>query len=384
MAAIASSPLRTTIAAMSALIVAMSISRFAYTPILPVMIEQRALTHEFGAFLASANLFGYLIGAVLASMMWARRFRIATLKWSLLAIIVTLAAMTLPGMAFVWTLARFGSGVASAFVFVLSASLVLDLKHAPFATALFSSVGAGIALSGVIIPLGYTLVPAWTTGWYVTTAVAVVLSIITVAFLNEPAPFHATLFQSERTPLSRRLTVLFACYGIAGFAYVIPATFLVVLVSAVPALRAYAFFSWIVVGVVACVTTFAWGPLSERFGKPATLTAAFLLMAVSCAAPVIGDGALTALTAAFSLGASFMSVSMLSIGLVRDLAPLESSRRIGQATAVFGVGQALGPAFTGTSYGTFHSYTPAFITASVLVVLASACIAATFRRKLFA
>ncbi|MBV8636658.1 MAG: YbfB/YjiJ family MFS transporter [Candidatus Eremiobacteraeota bacterium] len=381
MVAIASRPVRTTVAAMSALVVAMSISRFAYTPILPVMIEQHALSHEFGALLASVNLLGYLAGAVLASTHWAHRHRTGALKWSLAAIVVTLALMAVPNAGTLWSLARFVSGVASAFVFVLASSLVLDLRHTPHATALFSSVGAGIALTGIVIPIAYRISPDWTTGWIVTTAIAVVLSIVTAALLIELPSSNVTHLSAAPSRLSVRGAIVLACYGIAGFAYVIPATFLVVLVASAPALRAYAFATWIVVGVFACATTFLWGPLSTRFGKGATLSAALLLLAVSCAAPVSGNGLLPALVASFSLGASFMAVSMLAIGIVRDLEPHQSSRRIGQATAIFGIGQVLGPAFTGLLYASLHSYGPAFIAATGLLVLASACIAITFRQR---
>jgi MFS family permease len=381
MAAIASSPARTTIAAMSALIVAMSISRFAYTPILPVMIQQGAVSHQFGAFLASSNLLGYLVGALLASARWARRFRVATMKWSLFAIVVTLAAMALPDAGVLWTLVRFAAGVASALVFVLASSLVLDLRHEPYATALFSSVGAGIAITGVLIPFAYSLSPNWTSGWLLTTAIAIALSAVTVACIAEPIPSHELPEGIVRSRLSLRSWIVFVCYGVAGFAYVIPATFLVVLVAAAPALRPYAFASWVVVGMVACVTTFAWGPLAARFGKGLTLSAALLLLAIACAAPLKGDSAIGAMTAAVSLGASFMAISMLAIGLIRDLEPLESSRRIGQATAIFGIGQVLGPAFTGLVYARFDSYAPAFGVAAASLIVASACIAVTFGRK---
>lgn len=40
--------------------------RFSYTALMPIMIEQYHWTHDFASFLGSANLLGYLIGALLA------------------------------------------------------------------------------------------------------------------------------------------------------------------------------------------------------------------------------------------------------------------------------------------------------------------------------
>ena len=40
--------------------------RFSYTALMPIMIEQYHWTHDFASYLGSANLLGYLIGALLA------------------------------------------------------------------------------------------------------------------------------------------------------------------------------------------------------------------------------------------------------------------------------------------------------------------------------
>lgn len=40
--------------------------RFSYTALMPIMIEQYQWTHDFASYLGSANLLGYLIGALLA------------------------------------------------------------------------------------------------------------------------------------------------------------------------------------------------------------------------------------------------------------------------------------------------------------------------------
>lgn len=381
MAVLASHPARITVASMSALVVAMSISRFAYTPILPVMIDQGAVTHEFGAVLASVNLFGYLAGAVLASAAWARRSRVLVLKWSLIAIAGTLAMMAIPHAGALWTFSRFGSGVASALVFVLASSLVLDLHAAPYATALFSSVGAGIAITGVLVPIAYQAMPNWSAGWIATTLLAMLFSLVAFALLEETAPASRAAVHDLRAGMSPRLAAVTACYAVAGFSYVIPATFLVAIVASTPSLRAYAASTWTVVGFTACVTTFAWGPLAARFGKAPMLACALLLLAVGCVAPVSGEGAIGALIAAFGLGASFMAISMLTIGIVRDEDPVQTTRRIGIATAVFGIGQALGPAFTAAAYAVARSYAPAFVVAALVLVIAAICVAFAFRKE---
>src|SRR5215510_15142144 len=55
-----------------ALAVAMGIGRFAFTPILPMMQQDEGLSVAAGAWLASANYAGYLLGAVSAMALRVR------------------------------------------------------------------------------------------------------------------------------------------------------------------------------------------------------------------------------------------------------------------------------------------------------------------------
>ena len=55
---------RVAIAGMVALSVAMGIGRFAFTPILPMMLHDGSLTLAQGSWLATGNYFGYFVGAL--------------------------------------------------------------------------------------------------------------------------------------------------------------------------------------------------------------------------------------------------------------------------------------------------------------------------------
>ena len=53
--------------ATTALAVAMGIGRFAFTPLLPLMVRDGSLAPSAGAWLAASNYLGYLAGALTAS-----------------------------------------------------------------------------------------------------------------------------------------------------------------------------------------------------------------------------------------------------------------------------------------------------------------------------
>src|SRR5690349_1263816 len=79
-----------------ALAVAMGVGRFAFTPLLPLMLRDGTLTTTAGAEWAAANYAGYLLGALTAARLSGRPAR--SLRWSLLGVaLVTLAVAPFQG-----------------------------------------------------------------------------------------------------------------------------------------------------------------------------------------------------------------------------------------------------------------------------------------------
>ena len=139
----------------------MGIGRFAFTPLLPMMLADGVVNLPTASWLASANYLGYLVGALLCTLQpWAwRRFGplpplrfTALVRAGLAATCVLTLGMALhwPGA---WGLLRFAAGVASALVFVYTSGWCLGqlarLGVPSMGAVIYTGPGAGIVLSGL-------------------------------------------------------------------------------------------------------------------------------------------------------------------------------------------------------------------------------------------
>ncbi|HWH82485.1 MAG TPA: YbfB/YjiJ family MFS transporter, partial [Burkholderiaceae bacterium] len=100
-----------------ALAVAMGIGRFAFTPLLPMMLHDGVVDLHGASWLATANYLGYLVGALLCMFqprIWARAPRLPPIDapWLVRAGLVATGLLTL-GMALplaaLWPLWRFAA-----------------------------------------------------------------------------------------------------------------------------------------------------------------------------------------------------------------------------------------------------------------------------------
>jgi MFS family permease len=146
------------LAGLLSLAVAMGIGRFAFTPLLPLMVQAGQLDLAAGGWIAAANYAGYLLGALTASRTGWAAPRLALV--ALVATAVLTAAMA-PGGPTVWlAFLRLLAGVASAWAFVGTSiwclSALASVAPTSWSSALYAGVGIGVALAGLDCLLGAT------------------------------------------------------------------------------------------------------------------------------------------------------------------------------------------------------------------------------------
>jgi hypothetical protein len=355
-------PWRVAIAGTVSLAVAMGIGRFAFTPLLPMMLAEKTVDLPAASWLASANYFGYLVGALLCTVqpwLW-RRFGITQalnapwlVRGALVAIVLLTLGMALPAAA-AWPALRFAAGVASALGFVFTSGWCLAqlarLEVPAMGALIYTGPGAGIVLSGLagsaMVAGGGSAALAWS----VFGALAAVLTVaVWSTFRPSPAAGGgAGMASASGTPAqpphrAGEVPLLAGAYGLAGFGYIITATFLPVIARQALPSSAWLDLFWPIFGsgviLGAVVASRIRAPGDQRLRLAACYVVQALSILVGLWSPTVAGFALGSLL----LGLPFTAITFFALQEVRRLRPASPSALIGLITALYGVGQIVGP-----------------------------------------
>ena len=136
-------------------------------------------------------------------------------------------------------------------------------------------------------------------------------------------------------------------YGLLGFGYILPATFLPVLAREVVDDPQVFGLAWPVFGIAAALSTIA---TARRFGRANRLrvwATSHLLMAIGVVLPSLWLTPATIAIAALLVGSTFMVVTMIGMQEARARAPGNPTALLGLMTAAFAIGQLGGPVVSG-------------------------------------
>ena len=374
-------PLAVALSGLAALAVAMGIGRFAFTPILPMMLEEHALGVAEGGWLASANYFGYLAGGLSAVALNARPALV--IRASLAAVAISTLAMGATSAIAAWMFWRAVAGVASAWVLVFASSWCLERicasappgEHAVLGASVFGGVGVGIALAGLAcLALSVAHVSS-ATAWITLGVLAMGASVLVWSQFGDgaaaarPAPARGRGVQRAWIPM-------IACYGAFGFGYIIPATFLSAMArEAMPDPAIYGW-SWPIFGAAAAASTFAAARLSRRFSDRAVWIGGNLVMAVGVVVPLASHRLAAVIVSGLLVGGTFMVLTMAGLQEARRVAGTQARALMAAMTSSFALGQIAGPLLVSYLAARGHGYAPALALAGG--ALAASAIALRF------
>src|SRR6185369_12984107 len=98
--------------------IGLGIGRFAYSLVLPDMRDSLGWSYSAAGFMNTINAAGYLAGALVASRLIKGFGLVASVRWSTLACVLSVALCAVSGNFLVLSFARLLAGVAAAIGFV--------------------------------------------------------------------------------------------------------------------------------------------------------------------------------------------------------------------------------------------------------------------------
>lgn len=345
-----------------ALATAMGIGRFAFTPLLPMMLHDGVLDLAGASWLASANYLGYLLGAVLCTLqpwIWRRVGNppppdpAAMVRAGLVATTALTLAMAVPWPA-AWPALRFAAGVASACVFVyISGWCLAQLarrERAALGGMIYVGPGTGIVLSGLIAGAIVAWQGSAQLGWLVFGVLAAALTMLVRPVLLRgtlPAPaagVGAGAASSAQPTASRsEVALLIAGYGCAGFGYIITATFLPVIArQALPGSPWLDLF-WPIFGLGVIVGAMLTTRVSLAGDMRHLLAGCHAMQALGVLASLASPSLAGFVMGSVLLGLPFTAITYFAMQEIRRLRPQQAASFMGLATALYGIGQVAGP-----------------------------------------
>lgn len=333
-------------AGLAATLVGIGLGRFAYTPLLPALIEAQWFTESDAVYLGAANLAGYLAGALGGKIM-AQRIPVHQVLRSMMLLAALSFICCVWPVSFLWYFVwRFAAGYAGGALMVLAASTVLPHvpreKRGVAGGVIFTGVGIGIALSGSLVPalLGIGLEETWTVLGVLSFALALASWRYWPAVPAAPADDGTRPDSAFGLPFAS----LYIVYSLVAAGLVAHMVFLVDYIARGlgQGITAGGWY-WFVFGAGAAVGPIAAGRLADHLGFRLTLRLGVALQTAGVALAFLSTGVAALGISSFIVGAVVPGIVPLVAGRAHELSGADAHLQRtawSYATIAFSIGQA--------------------------------------------
>ena len=381
------------LAGFCASLVAIGLARFAYTPLIPSLIQAHWFTSSQAVTLGAANFAGYLAGALFGRSIAGALTNRHALRLLMLIATAAFFACAYP-LSIAWFFAwRFLSGLAGGAIMVLVATTILphiSPARRGFASGMiFLGLGFGIAASGTLIPelMHYGLRATWI-GLGVFS-----LALTALAWFGWPSsnpPAHATQAAAQGAHHGGApLRLLYAQYAANALGLVPVMILLVDMIARGHGQGAdVGAHYWVLYGVAAIFGPVLCGNAGDRIGFGMAYRFALLVQACGAALLALSANPYVIGVATVALGVSTTGIVPLALGRVHELLPhdhTEQRAAWSRATSAFALCQALaGYGYSFLFSHTHNNYALIFACGAFALAVAFAADFAVNRRRVSA
>lgn len=356
------------------------LARFAYTPLIPALVDAGWFSTHAADYLGAINLLGYLIGAALAhrATLWFGVRR--TLLVSLLVTVASLYACALDWGTAWYGFWRLACGITGAALVVVGAPAALSRvspeQRAATGALVFSGIGFGIMASGTLVPwlVHQGLAITWLAMALLATVLAAWSWWLVWQHLEPLAGSHRGLRGSNGLPVLA-ITLVIIAYGLDAAGFVPHTLFWVDYIAHElgRGVRQGGLY-WLLFGVGAALGPLVAGFLGARLGFRPALTGVLATKGCAVALPLLASSPAVLATSSFIVGMLIPASVTLTSGAVVSLAtPARQQQLWGWATLSFALVQAVGAYGMTWGYGMIDSYLPLFGIGAAALALATVC-----------
>lgn len=361
------------------LLVGIGIGRFGYPPLIPAIVNQKWFTVEQADYLGAANLTGYIIGSVTATLL-NKYVKSVTL----IRIMVILTALTFLGCAFhlsfpLYFTLRIIAGITGGVLMVLTAPTLFKYtskeKKGLIGGFIFSGVGIGIALSGTIIPL--LVNNGLSVTWFAYAVTAIVLILVTwngwPKGSNERHNMTSITHGSGVRFWNKTVVLLIVSYASNAIGFVPHTVFWVDFISRGLNLGIGTGTQlWVLLGLSAAIGPLLTGFIADKIGFAKSIRISLLIKAIGVVLPLISTSIWSLAVSSIFVGSLALGISSLAAGRTAELVSPNLQKKVwSYMTVTYSIAHAFTAYILTYLFSVYGSYYMLFTIGAISLIIGS-------------
>jgi MFS family permease len=361
------------LAGILSVIVGVGVARFAFTSLLPSMLED-FLSLTYAGVLASCNFAGYLGGAVFSIFIKDINTKVKYFRIGMILSIVTTLVLATTTNETLWLVSRIIAGFGSAMVLIVGGAIVmvkLNFESKTKAMGIhFSGIGFAIVISELISQ--YALQNGiWADAWLALSLFAFIITFYTLYILSFDTvrKKEAVRYPLSKSIFSTYVILLILAYFTEGVGFVVQGTFLPDIINSLEGLEGYGNLGWLIVGIAGIPSSILWMRLAHNYDSVNVIIIAMVLQIIGIVIPALSTNIILNLLSGALYGSTFIGLVALFLNLGGQLAGKNPVVLMGAMTAAYGIGQVGAPLYSVALIDYFGNYNSTlYLTAFIVFV----------------
>jgi len=381
------------IAGIFAVIIGLGVARFAFTSLLPPMLDD-FLTVTYAGILASVNFAGYLGGSIFSMFIKDINQKVILFRVGIVLAIFTTIILGTTTNETIWFISRILAGFAAAMAFVVGSAIVmtkLTFENKTKAMGIhFSGIGFSILTTDLISRAVLSSGASWQDSWIALVVFATIASLYSMYILSFDKKIETKVVKHkfDKSLFSFFVILIIMAYFTEGVGFVVQGTFLPDIINSLPGLEGYGNLTWTLVGLAGIPSCIIWMRLAHNYGSVNIIIIALLVQMVGILIPTMTSNIYMNLFSGVLFGGTFVGLVGMFMNLGGKLAAKNPVVLMGAVTTSYGIGQVIAPLYSVYFIEKFGNYdyalylTALIVLGGVLLLLFSKTIMTDEQKKL--